>query len=98
MLSIEEIKDFMKKNKITYQMLSDRSGIPLNSLKQIFRGRVQNPRIDTMTAILEALGINGNNATISPSVESLIGTLSSLSDEEVAKAKDYLDFIISQRK
>lgn len=47
----------MKANNITYQELSDRSQIPLNTLKNLFCGKTQNPRIDTMQAIERALGI-----------------------------------------
>lgn len=57
MKTIQEIKAYMKQNNITYQELSDRSGIPLNTLKNIFCGKTKHPRIDTMQAIERALGI-----------------------------------------
>ena len=57
-MDFQRYKDFMKKNKITYQMLSDRSGIPVGTLKHIFAGYVPNPRIDTVQSIEKALGIN----------------------------------------
>lgn len=57
-MTIEEIKKTMKSRKITYEKLSQTSHIPLNTLKNIFCGKTQNPRIDTMQAIEKALGIN----------------------------------------
>lgn len=57
-MTILEIKSFMKTNKITYEMLSKKSGIPLTTLKYIFSGKTENPRIDTMRAIETALEID----------------------------------------
>ena len=68
MKTIQEIKKYMKENNITYQELSDRSGIPLNTLKNLFRGKTKNPRIDTMQAIEKALGIE-NKKTPSDETE-----------------------------
>lgn len=56
-MTIEEIKAFMKAKGTTYTMLSQKSGIPLTTLKYIFSGKTENPRIDTMNAIETALGI-----------------------------------------
>ena len=56
-MDINDIKKHMKANKITYEVLSTNSGIPLNTLKNIFRGKTKNPRIDTMQAIEKALGL-----------------------------------------
>lgn len=57
-MDFEKYKVFMKQNKITYQMLSDKSGIPVGTLKNIFAGYVPHPRIDTVQAIEKALGIS----------------------------------------
>ena len=43
-MTIDEIKKYMKENKITYQNLSDMSNIPVATLKDIFRGAIKNPR------------------------------------------------------
>ena len=57
-LDILKIKNYLKENNLTYEDLSKRSGVPLNTLKCIFSGRTPNPRIDTMQAITSALGIS----------------------------------------
>ena len=46
-----------KEQKITLDILSAKSGIPLNTLKNIFSGRTPTPRIDTVQAIERALGL-----------------------------------------
>lgn len=56
-MTVEQIKSYLKKNKITYQTLSEKSGIPIGTLKNIFSQCTINPRIDTMQAIEEALGL-----------------------------------------
>lgn len=57
-MTIQEIKELMKKNKITQIELSNKSGIPLQTLRKIFSGVVEHPRIDTMEAIIQALELN----------------------------------------
>lgn len=48
MVTIQEIKEILKKRHITYQQLSDKTGISLGALKAIFRGQTLTPRIDTL--------------------------------------------------
>lgn len=57
-MTIEQVKSYLKKNKITYQELSDKSGIPIGTLKNIFSKCAINPRLDTMQSIEKALGLN----------------------------------------
>lgn len=59
-MEIQATKAYLKANKITYEQLSERSGIPLNTLKNIFSGRTEHPRIDTMQAIEAALGLDSS--------------------------------------
>ena len=56
-MEISATKAYLKSNKITYEQLSERSGIPINTLKNIFSGRTLHPRIDTVQAIEAALGL-----------------------------------------
>lgn len=63
-LKIEEIKEYLKVNKITYKELSDKSGIPESTLKNLFSGATTNPRIATMRAIEQALGLTLQYANI----------------------------------
>lgn len=56
-MNIAEIKKYMKANKITQIELAEKSGIPLQTLRGIFSGKTQNPRIDTMESIRNALEI-----------------------------------------
>ena len=55
--TIQSLKTQLKKIGMTYEQLSHESGIPLNTLKNIFSGRTENPRLDTMQAIERALGL-----------------------------------------
>lgn len=56
-MEIKEIKKELKTRKLSYEKLSLLSGVPLNTLKNIFSERTPHPRIDTMQAIEKALGI-----------------------------------------
>lgn len=93
MASIQDIKMYMKANNMTYQELSDRSQIPLNTLKNLFCGKTKNPRIDTMQAIERALGINEKAPppNMTEGQNDLLKVYSSLTDEN----KDLLVKLIS---
>ena len=97
-MTIQEIKDYMKKEKITYQALSDKSGIPLNTIKNIFRGKTENPRIDTMQAIERALGIAEEVSEYSEDEKKLLALIAEMTDEETQELSNYIDFIISKRR
>ena len=57
MVNIEILKKAKKEKKMTFEQLSDKSGVPLSTLYDLFRGVTTAPRIDTMQAIESALGI-----------------------------------------
>lgn len=58
-MTVSEIKAYLKENKIKYQTLSEKSGIPLGTLRNIFSNSQNiNPRIDTIQKIERALEID----------------------------------------
>ena len=77
-MEIQTLKTYLKSNKITYEQLSERSGIPLNTLKNIFSGRTPNPRIDTMQAIEAALGLNTREISLTDEEWEIIKLFSEL--------------------
>ena len=101
-MDIIEIKKYMKDNKITYEMLSVKSEIPLNTLKNIFRGKTLNPRIDTMQAIERALGIENEKTPpgreLTDGEKELFELLTQLTEDEIDELSNFVDFIISKRK
>lgn len=100
-MTIQEIKDYMKVNSITYQDLSNMSNIPLNTLKNVFRGKTKNPRIDTMQAIERALGITPGQESLPAYTEEekqLFELIQQLTDEEAKELSNFVDYILSKRK
>lgn len=57
-MQIDEIKKFMKENKITYDLLAEKSGLSISTIKKIFSKQAKYPRIDTMQAIEHTLGLD----------------------------------------
>lgn len=57
MVDLELYKKRKKELHLTFEQLSDISGVPLQTLHNFFRGHTANPRIDTMQAIERALGL-----------------------------------------
>ena len=100
-MDIQEVKKFLKDNNITYQELSEKSGIALNTLKNIFSGRTEHPRIDTWNTILNTLGINKKpqpNRELREDEKELVRLMSMLTQEELEELNNYISFIMTKRK
>ena len=101
-MTIEEIKRYMKQKKITYQELSNISEIPLTTLKYIFSGRTESPRIDTMQAIEHALGLDEKKPLADSIVEQVdelnIKDYNDLSEDEKRKIAEIFNATVSAFK
>lgn len=51
------LKKAKKEQRLTLQQISDMSGVPKRTVDDIFSGHTANPRIDTLCAIEQALGL-----------------------------------------
>ncbi len=100
MHTIDEIKKYMKANKITQVELAERANIPLQTIRHIFCGHVQNPRIDTMQAIENALGLNkkAEGNTQPQSIENLIAHLKELPPEKQHELIPVVEHLINAVK
>jgi len=56
-MDIKLLRDQKQKLKLSYDEIAELSGIPKTTVTNILTGRTQNPRIDTLKSIEEALGI-----------------------------------------
>ena len=57
-MNIKDLKQYIKLHKIKYQEISDKSGIPVGTLRNIFSNANIDPRYGTIEKIETALGIN----------------------------------------
>ncbi len=57
-MNVEQLKQAKKAKKMTYEQLSEVSGVPISTIYDIFREVTTAPRIDTIQAIEKALGLN----------------------------------------
>ena len=96
-MDVSIYKKIMKEQKMTYEDLSNVTGISLGAIKRIMAGIAKYPRIDTIEAIESALGLN--TPTI-PNDEdnALLMAISTLSDEECEEVSKFIDYLISKRK
>lgn len=77
MLKIDELKTITKKKGLTYPELSELSGVPLGTLRNLFSGRIPNPGYDTICAIYDALGLNeSSKVEEKPEYQTLFESLS----------------------
>lgn len=67
-MEVEKLKSIMKQKKISQIDLAALSGVPLNTIRNIFCGRTPNPRIDTMQAIKKALGLEEEKPTLAQQI------------------------------
>lgn len=63
-MTIQEIKEIMKEKDISQIELSEKSNIPLQTLRKIFSGVTKHPRIDTMQAIEKALELDPDTQSV----------------------------------
>lgn len=52
-----ELKMLIKKSGMTYAEISEKSGIPISTIKAICGNQTKAPRVDTMDAIISVLGL-----------------------------------------
>lgn len=87
MLNIELWEAKKKELGLTFDELSEKSGIPKRTILGVFRKEVTTPRIDTVQAIERALGLSeeGYKDTmpfeVTPTEEELITKFRNLSEE-----------------
>ncbi len=60
-MDTERLKKAKKEKKLTYEQLSQISGVPISTIYDIFRGVTSAPRIDTVQAIEKALGLSADS-------------------------------------
>lgn len=58
MINVELWEEQKKKLGLTFDALSEKSGIPKRTILGVFRKEVATPRIDTVQAIEQALGLS----------------------------------------
>ncbi len=90
-MTIEEIKQYLKKSKMTYKDLAQICNVPESTLKNLFSGATKNPRIDTMQAIEKALGLIEENKDNQNAKEYL-------TDDEKQLLKAYRSLIPSMKE
>lgn len=84
---IEAIKTFLKKEKITYIQLSERCGIPVGTLRNIFSGFIKNPRVDTVQKIEEALGFPSRIEQLNMSTREILKLKAELKRQKITYPK-----------
>jgi len=57
-MDIQEIKKIIKQKKISYAKMAEDTNISRSTLADIFRGKTQNPRMDTLKIICDYLDLN----------------------------------------
>jgi transcriptional regulator with XRE-family HTH domain len=97
-MDIQEIKTYMKANKITYDELAARSRLSISTIKKIFSGISKYPRIDTIQTIERALGLDKRESDFSEEEKKLASLIAELTEEEVKELSNFVDYIISKRK
>ena len=87
-MEIQAIKKHLKENKITYDELAARSGLSISTIKKIFSGISQYPRVDTMQAIERALGAVSTPTVLS---DRDLNTLAKINRAEDVLGTEYVD-------
>lgn len=58
---IVKMKEIMKSSNINQIQLAEKANIPLQTVREIFRGKTKNPRIETIQSLIRGLEILSNS-------------------------------------
>ena len=94
-VNINKMKTRKRQMRLTYEDLSKRSGVPKRTIEDIFAERTVSPRIDTISAIEQALELNESPTTNKD--DELYNVIQSLSESEKNEVSNFIDFVISKR-
>lgn len=75
MIDVERLKRAKKEQHLTFEQLSEKSGVPQSTLYDIFRGIRIYPRLDTVQAIERALGLTDSPMPVANNVYEVDGLL-----------------------
>lgn len=95
-MTIEQIKAYMKNKGISQIELSERSKIPLGTIRHIFCGHVPNPRKDTMQAIYKALELSEGGEPMNVPKE-LIDKYKRLNDIDKQRVIGYMQALLETK-
>lgn len=82
-MDIQQWKKRQKELNLTYQQIADKAGVSKRTIEDIFRGFTTSPRIDTVQAIENALGIPSDRNIIDENY------LNAISSEEMEVIKKF---------
>ena len=96
MFNLEVYKNKMTSLKMTQIELSEKSGVPLATLRCIFSKRVTNPRVETILAIEKALNIEDDSLAkpyLTEQEEALLQSFRSLSKKGRTSALEIISVL-----
>lgn len=100
-MGIEYIKEIKKRQGLTNEDLSKKSGIPLGTLNKILSGHTPDPQFETVKAICKALGIS--LAALDDYETDSVQTIAAHHDdynwteEELKEIEDFKKYVLSKR-
>lgn len=99
-MTIEEIKKYMKENGISQIELAEKSKLSLQTLRKIFCGKTEHPRIDTVQAIENALGLHekATEETPTQSIDRLFASIKELPPEQQRELAPVIQHLINVAK
>ena len=101
MFNLEVYKNKMRSLKMTQIELSEKSGVPLATLRCIFSKRVTNPRVETILAIEKALNIEDDSLAkpyLTEDEERLLSLFRQLPNTRKKTILDTMSDMVSARK
>jgi len=100
----KELNNLRKEKKISFEKLSELSGIPKSTIEKVLLEITPHPRIDTVQAIEKALGISSepqNNEITEERLQALgfdMEAIGSLSEEDLQLIRSTLKTLVSELK
>ena len=85
---LDNLKEIRKQTKLTYKQIADKTNLPERTVARIFSGDTDNPYVETLHRIVDALGYTLNDI--------FADTAAMVTTEDVIELKDNVEVISAQ--
>ena len=85
---LDNLKELRKQTKMTYKQIADKANLPERTVNRVFSGDTDNPYVETLHRIVDALGFTLNDI--------FADTAAIVATEDVIGLKDNVEVITAQ--
>ena len=103
---LDTLIQFKKDSGKTILQISQESGVPLGTLNKLFAGQTKDPKLQTVSSIVHALGytlddlfpVSNTTAPTTTNIQKVTTSMEAMNDEGQERVVDYADDLVQSGK